>query len=96
MKLNDTVSKYLRWRPSLPRLPEDPIRAPVSDPLGQPTNCMCSSSAGWRKQGQQKAALAHPPKAPDVEGTIAEHTQTIIVIPGMRAWGVGKEARPGI
>lgn len=57
---------------------------------------MCSSSAGWRKQGQQKAALGHPPKAPGVEGTIAELTQTIIVIPGMRAWGVGKEVRPGI
>lgn len=57
---------------------------------------MCSSSAGWRKQGQQKAALDHPPKAPDVEGTITEHTQTIIVIPGTRAWGVGKEGQPGI
>lgn len=96
MKLNDTVNKDLRERPSLPRQPEDHIRAAVSHPLREPTNCMCSSSAGWRKQGQQKAASDHPPKAPDMEGTIAEYTQTIIVIPSTRAWGVGKEARPRI
>ena len=74
MKLNDTVSKDLRWRLSLPRLPNDPLRTPVSGPFQEPMNGTCSSSARWRKQGQQKAALDHPPKAADVEGTIAEHT----------------------